>query len=182
MRRKRIYSKKPLAVLAGLGILFILAMPAAEYSAGGGRLTGMVETVSDGDTVVIRPAGKGKQFRCRLYGIDAPETARPDRPGQPHADAAKQALKELIHLKTVEVRLTGEKTYNREVCILYLGGTDINRQMINLGHAWAYRKFLKSEHALEYVSAETAAKKGKRGLWGKGKPIRPDKFKQLYWR
>ena len=169
-------------MLALLGILFVLAMPAAEYRTGGSRLTGRVKTVSDGDTVVIRPTGKGEQFRCRLYGIDAPETAGPDRPGQPHGNAAKQALKELIHLKTVKVRLTGEKTYNREVCIIYLDGTDINREMIYLGHAWAYRKFLKSEHARGYVSAETAAKKGKRGLWGKGKPIRPDKFKQLYWR
>ena len=182
MRRKRTYSRKPLAVLALLGILFVLAMPAAEYSAGGSRLTGRVETVSDGDTVAIRPVGAGKPFSCRLYGIDAPETAKPDRPGQPHGDAAKQALKKLIHLKTVKVRLTGEKTYNREVCIIYLGGTDVNREMIYLGHAWAYRKFLKSEHAREYVAAETSAKKGERGLWGKGKPIRPDKFKQLYWR
>jgi len=161
--RKR--SRKPLIGLAFLGLLFILALPVSERSAYQTKSTGLVEYVTDGDTVVIRPAGGKKSYRCRLYGIDAPETAKPDRPGQPYGDKAREALKQLIHQKTVTLQLTGDKTHNREVCIIYLDGTDINLEMIKLGYAWAYRKFLNSEHAGDYIAAETAAKRKKLGLW-----------------
>ena len=75
-------SKKPLVGLAILGFLFILALPASEQDASRRKSTGKVESVTDGDTVRIRPVDGGKPYRCRLYGIDAPETGNRDRPGQ----------------------------------------------------------------------------------------------------
>jgi len=181
MPRKRKRSNEPLAGLVILGFLFILALPASEQSASQPKLTGKVESVTDGDTVAIRPVDGGKPYRCRLYGIDAPETGKPDRPGQQYGGGAKKALEKLIDGKTVKILLTGEKTHNREVCIIYLDGADINLEMIKLGYAWAYRKFLKSEHSRDYIAAETAAKRKKLGLWRQNNPIRPDKFKHLYW-
>ena len=175
-------SNEPLAGLVILGFLFILALPASEQNASQSRLTGKVERVLDGDTVAIRPVDGGKPYRCRLYGIDAPETGKRDRPGQRYGGAAKKALEKLIGGKTVKILLTGEKTYNREVCIIYLDGTDMDLEMIKLGYAWAYRKFLKSEHYRDYIAAETAAKRKRLGLWRQDKPVRPGRFKHLYWK
>ena len=181
MPSKRIHSNKPLIGLVILGFLFILALPASEQSASRHKLSGKVERVTDGDTVTISPVDGGKPYRCRLYGIDSPETGKPDRPGQQYGGEAKEALWKLVGGKTVKILLTGEKTHNREVCIIYLNGADINLEMINLGYAWAYRKFLKSEHSRDYIKAETDAKRKKLGLWQQKNPIRPDKFKRLYW-
>ncbi len=176
------HSNRPLVGLAILGFLFILALPASEQNASRHKSTGKVESVTDGDTVKIRPVDGGKPYRCRLYGIDTPETGNPDRPGQQYGGEAKEALEKLIGDKIVKIRLTGEKTHRREVCIVYLNGADINLEMIKLGNAWAYRKFLKSEHSMDYIAAETAAKRKRLGLWRQDNPIRPDKFKRLYWK
>ncbi|MFQ5433164.1 MAG: thermonuclease family protein [Nitrospinota bacterium] len=181
MPRKLMRSNKPLVGLVILGFLFLLALPASQQSASRHKSAGKVEHVTDGDTVSIRPVDGGKPYRCRLYGIDAPETGKPDRPGQLYGGEATKALNKLIGGKTVEILLTGEDTYNREVCIIYLNGADINLKMIKLGYAWAYRKFLKSEHSRNYIAAETAAKRKKLGLWRQKNPMRPDKFKRLYW-
>jgi len=182
MPSKRIRSNEPLAGLVILGFLFILALPASEQSASKRNLhSGKVESVTDGDTVTIRPLDDDKPYRCRLYGIDAPETGKPDRPGQQYGGEAKEALEKLVSEKTVKILLTGDKTHNREVCIIYLSGADINLEMIKLGYAWAYRKFLKSEHSRDYLKAETAAKRKKLGLWRQDNPVRPGKFKHLYW-
>lgn len=174
-------SNKPLVGLAILGFLFILALPASERDASRNKSTGKVESVTDGDTVKIRPLDGGKPYRCRLYGIDAPETGSRDRPGQQYGGEAKEALEKLVGGKIVKILLTGEKTHNREVCIVYLDGADINLEMIKLGYAWAYRKFLKSEDSMNYIAAETAAKRKKLGLWQQNNPTRPGKFKHLYW-
>ena len=181
MQSKRNFSNKPLIGLVILGFLFILALPASEHSGYRTKSTGVVEQVTDGDTVLIRPADGKKPYRCRLYGIDAPEKGNEKREGQQYGGEAEEALEKLIGGKTVKILLTGEKTYNREVCIIYLNGADINLEMIKLGYAWAYRKFLKSEHSRDYITAETDAKRKKLGLWRQKNPIRPDKFKRLYW-
>jgi endonuclease YncB( thermonuclease family) len=44
-------------------------------------LTGKAIKITDGDTVVISPIEDGAFFKCRLYGIVAPETQKTSKRG-----------------------------------------------------------------------------------------------------
>ncbi|GMT42814.1 MAG: hypothetical protein IEMM0002_1225 [bacterium] len=173
--------KKPLGALIVILSLFVVSMPFQNKRLHKKTLTGFIIKVSDGDTVVVAPTGNKRKFTCRLYGIDAPETEKPHKPGQPYGEAAASVLTEMILRKTVRIELTGERTYNREVCIISLDGMDVNLEMIRKGYAWAYRKYLKGERAGRYIKAEKRAKSKGLGLWQNKNPIPPAKFKSLYW-
>ena len=129
-------------------------------------IKGSVIDVHDVDTVEIRPDSVGgKRFTCRLYGIDTAEVTHNGKLGQPYGKEARRELKNLIDAYKVEVTLTGDKTYNREVCIIKKAGTDINLEMVKRGYAWAYREYLKGPYASEYIGAESEARENKLGLW-----------------
>lgn len=129
--------------------------------------------VKDGDTVVISPLEGGQFFVCRLYGIDAPETSKKGKKGQPYGEDAMRHLKRLVLGQVVEVQTTGAKTYNREVCLLKKDGRDINLEMVRAGYAWAYKQYLNRPHASEYLETEKEARANKRGLWQQTNPIPP---------
>ena len=57
---------------------------------------GKVMRVKDGDTIVISPVDGGQFFTCRLYGIDAPETSKRGKSGQPYGEEATRSLKKLL--------------------------------------------------------------------------------------
>src|SRR5512139_1974920 len=81
-------------------------------------VTVKVMKVTDGDTIVVSPLEGGAFFKCRLYGIDAPET----NPPQPFGEEATRELKHLILGETVTAKLTGQKNHIREVCIIERDG------------------------------------------------------------
>ncbi|MBV6340164.1 thermonuclease family protein [Candidatus Magnetobacterium casense] len=132
---------------------------------------GKVVKVKDGDTVAIQPILGGEFYTCRLYGIDAPEK------NQEGGEEATEALKQFILGKDVDVKLTGGKTYGREVCIITYNGKDINQQMIESGYAWAYIHYLKGQQEQSYVDAERRAKTAKIGLWQSGNAEAPWEFR-----
>ncbi len=113
----------------------------------------------------------GDSFRAgdveiRLYGIDAPEYR------QMCSDSGKQiacgrmaldALSRLIRNKNVRCTIIDRDRYGRQVSVCKDGALEINREMVRLGWAVAYRK-----HALDYVVAEREAKNVKRGIWAWG--------------
>ncbi len=162
-----------------LFLLLVIPVFAVETS-----LAGKVMKVSDGDTVVISPIEGGAFFKCRLYGIDAPETpkvskrGRVIKPGQPYGEEAAKELKKLILGEIVTVTTTGAKTYNREVCRIYRGGMDVNLEMVKRGYAWAYTHYLKRPYASEYIEAEKEAREKHRGLWQDANPAPPWEFRR----
>ncbi|UCD35625.1 MAG: thermonuclease family protein [Nitrospiraceae bacterium] len=143
-------------------------------------LPGKAVRIIDGDTAVIVAAGR--QITCRLYGIDAPEKGGWGRKGQPNAREAEQALKSLIDEQSVELVLTGEKTYNRPVCLIRKDGQDINLEMVRRGFAWAYRKHLTSPYASAYLDAEKDARARRSGIWQDANPLPPWEFKRRFWK
>jgi len=157
-------------LLGGL-LLFLLILPALSKDIK--TIEGTVIKVKDGDTVVIAPLEGGQFFTCRLYGIDAPETEKPGKPGQPYGEEAMKYLKKLVLGQTVRVTTTGDKTYNREVCIIYRDSMNVNLEMVKAGYAWAYRQYLKRPYASEYIDAETEARQARRGLWQEINPTPP---------
>jgi len=159
-----------------LFILLSLCLSSQSYAKDPKIIRGSVTNVSDGDTVVIRQS-TGKLLKCRLYGIDAPEVPHEDNPGQPHGLAAERELSNLVLHATVDVILTGESSYDREVCIIKKMGLDINREMVKRGYAWAYRYHLERPYASEYINAENEARKMRLGLWQQTNPTPPWEFR-----
>lgn len=159
-----------------------LTVPGLDVSNSWGAVAiiGKVMQVKDGDTVVVNPEDGGQFFICRLYGIDAPETTHPrfGKKSQPYGEEAARELKKLILGQNVQVFLTGQKTYNREVCLIKKDGLDVNLEMVKRGYAWAYKQYLKRPHASEYINAENEARRRKLGLWQDNNPTPPWEFRR----
>jgi len=114
----------------------------------------------------------------RLYGIDTPEISKKSKIGQAYSNEAARELKSLIFGQAVDVTTTGDKTYNREVCLIKKDGVDINLEMVRRGYAWAYRQYLKRPYASEYIHAENEARYRRLGLWQQANPKPPWEFRR----
>lgn len=171
------YIRIKLAVLGLLLLSSLVAMPAfaLKYLP---PVSGKIMRVKDGDTVVVAPEDGGQFFTCRLYGIDAPETSHGRKPGQPYGEESAKELKKLILGQTVDVTLTGQKTYKREVCMISKDGMNVNLEMVRRGFAWAYRHYLRRPYASEYIDAENEARDKKLGLWQDNNPTPPWEFRK----
>lgn len=156
-------------ILAGL--LAFVSVEAESW------LEGRVASVTDGDTAVVETTAR-EILRVRFYGVDAPETANRDWPAQPHADEAKAFMQDLIGGKAVRVRLTGERTYQREVGEIFVGETSASAAVVGAGLAWWNKKFAPSDRRLRQL--QVAAKARGLGLWRDASPVPPWKHRARY--
>jgi endonuclease YncB( thermonuclease family) len=111
----------------------------------------------DGDSLTIGDR------QVRLFGIDAPEWGQVcSRGGQPWdcGSAAASELGKLVTDKPVQCVAVDIDQYHRTVAQCTVGELDVNRTMVALGYAIAYRRY-----STAYVSAEESAKANRRGLW-----------------
>lgn len=119
------------------------------------QFRGKVVGVSDGDTITVLV--ERRPMKVRLAEIDTPEK------GQPYGARAKQALSELVFGKLVTgVEQTIDR-YGRTVGRVYIGGLDVNAELVRGGHAWVYRQYAKDQNLYRL---EAAAKTAGQGLWG----------------
>ncbi|MBN1548034.1 MAG: thermonuclease family protein [Syntrophaceae bacterium] len=147
-------------------------------------VTGTVTKISDGDTIQITTP-KQTKLRVRLYGIDAPETPKPDKtsgrinkPGQPYGKESWKALERKIKSKRVKLDIVDIDQYQRMVGIVWLDNRNINLEMVREGYAEAYTEFLKRLYRSQYLSAQQEAQLAKRGIWGLPDYERPRDFKK----
>lgn len=140
-------------------------------------IEGVVRAVYDGDTVLLATR-EDNRLKVRLYGIDAPETAKPDMPGQPFGAVAKRTLMYKIMGRQVRAEIVDVDQYNRAVAIVSYGGRDVNREMVAEGLAWAYRQYLQEPYASDYIRAEERARARHKGLWRDASPLPPWEFRQ----
>lgn len=146
-------------------------------------LHGRVVRVADGDTFTLLD-GK-RQQRVRMASIDSPEmTKSREQPGQPHANAARTALSNLIAGKTLTLQCYEKDRYGRHICDVPLGGGDTaNRRMVAQGMAWANREkrgaFLRDK-AIDGL--ERTARAEGRGLWRDPEPIAPWVWRYQCWK
>jgi endonuclease YncB( thermonuclease family) len=125
--------------------------------------TALVQFVFDGDS--FRALVDGQQHELRLWGIDAPERH------QTYADQSKKALRELIQGQRISIDVVAIDDYERLVVRATKGNLQINRSMIEHGHAWWFKRY--ARHATDYAEAEQSARSNKRGLWQAPKPQAP---------
>jgi|AMFO01.1.fsa_nt_gi Micrococcal nuclease (thermonuclease) homologs len=156
----------PLSRLAGL--LLVLAVFSGAAAAGTLSILGnsrpvQVRYVFDGDTFETA-AGE----RIRLLGINAPEVAHPERPGQVMGIEATKALAGMIAGKTVRLEFDAERhdVYGRTLAQVYLpDGTWVNGEMLRRGLAHAYIFTPNLRWARELVALERTARKKRLGIW-----------------
>jgi endonuclease YncB( thermonuclease family) len=159
-----------------LAICALILLAAADSHAAR-TVEGIVRAVYDGDTILLMTP-ESSRIKFRLYGIDAPETAKPDQPGQPFGQAAKRALLSKIMGKRVSAEVVDIDQYQRAVAVIRYAGRDINREMVAEGMAWVYRKYLQRPYASEYLEAESRARARRSGLWHDVNPCPPWQFRQ----
>ena len=154
-----------------------LVVLAAADSHAARTIEGVVRAVYDGDTILL-VTRESNRFKTRLYGVDAPETAKPDRPGQPFGEAARRALLSKILGKKVSAEVVDIDQYQRAVAVIRYAGRDINREMVAEGMAWAHHQYLQGPYASEYLDAENRARSRRAGLWRDANPRPPWEFRQ----
>ena len=118
-----------------------------------------VLSVGDGDTLAV--ATNGKRVTVRLACVDAPETTH-----SPYGRKSKESLQRLVPLYG-NVKLDGEKKdrYGRTVAEVFRGGTNVNLEMVRLGHAFVYRQYLQGCDRDAYFKAERQAEAARSGIW-----------------
>jgi endonuclease YncB( thermonuclease family) len=147
-----------------LGLSACLAASPAATS-----VEGTVTRVTDGDSLWLEPAAGGPPVELRLQDIDAPEIC------QAWGPEAKLALQELVLKKTVSVRIVGRDTHGRTLGTLYLDALNVNKTMVQEGHAWSSRyKYDRGP----YVADERMAKALSRGLNREGGAVMPRDFRR----
>ena len=97
--------------------------------------------VVDGDTVDVRiDLGFNVWHKCRvrMVGINAPESRTRDLEEKEKGLAAKEWLKERLDGTSVELQSQGTGKYGRVLGEFYIDETNINQEMVEVGHAVAY--------------------------------------------
>ena len=118
--------------------------------------------VADGDSITVRI--DQTNYRIRLAEIDAPEM------DQAWGKESKSALQEKLGNEEVALEIIDVDRYSRLVAKVFLNGRQINREMVEDGHAWVYLEYLKDETLLD---PEVKAKRKKLGLWASEAAVAP---------
>jgi endonuclease YncB( thermonuclease family) len=121
--------------------------------------------VIDGDTIVLA------NQRIRLHGIDAPESKqkcmKADGSLYPCGTMATFALAEMVGKHWVNCTGDSSDRYNRLIATCNTGPVNLNREMVRLGWALAYRQY-----SSNYIAVEAASQAKRLGLW-QGAFIKP---------
>lgn len=192
-RRRRRYALRR-ALWPAVGILVLALMVLADRSGLFGRApeadadtydggTFRVTHVVDGDTLdVDTPDGLTGQAhtRIRLWGVDTPETVKPDTPVQHFGPEASAFTKLSCRGKQVRLELVKGNTrgkYGRLLAYVTLpDGKMLNAELIAGGFGYADPRF---EHPrlVEFARLQRKAMRERRGLW---KNVRPDEMPYYY--
>lgn len=116
-------------------------------------------TVIDGDTMQVGTD------RIRLWGIDAPETGQtcevPSHQPQPCGQQATLALRSVVQNKRITCQQRDTDIYGRKVAVCWSGQQELNRWLVEQGHAMAYRRYA----GPAYDQSEAQARATQRGIW-----------------
>jgi micrococcal nuclease len=161
--------------LASLLVLLCLLFVSSSYAS-----PLKVSRVTDGDTITVMD-GRVQQT-IRLVGIDAPEISHKKRdPSQPYGQAATKYLAGLVLNKTVEIKEYGLDRYGRTLGVVFLGGKNVNLEMVKAGYAEVYRGTPAAgfDNA-PYWKAEEEARGAKKGMWVQGdKYVSPREWRRV---
>lgn len=128
--------------------------------------------VLDGDTIIIEDA---KNSRVRYLGIDTPEIALQDSPGEPMSKEATDFNAKLVEGEEVVLEFDQEKydVYGRILAYVYVDDVLVNEELLKEGLATVLIIPPNDMHSEKIYSAITDAKRNKKGLWGELSGLNP---------
>lgn len=131
-----------------------------------------VAHVVDGDTIVVRVAGKTE--RVRLIGIDTPESDHPNPMVRSFAAEATAFLRRLLDGRSVtleaEVQRDDRDKHGRLLRYVVLDdGRSLNELILSEGYGFAYTRF-PFKKMKRFRQLEREAREAGRGLWGSDDP------------
>jgi endonuclease YncB( thermonuclease family) len=133
-----------------------------------GVFHGPLVRVGDGDTLQVKIQGVVMKFR--LAEVDAPEL------NQPYGERAKRELASLVGKQYLVIVPFDTDRYGRTVAHVWVGGVQVNQEMVRRGAAWFYDAYSRGD-ALYHIEQE--ARRAKRGLWAL--PVK-DRIEPWVWR
>jgi micrococcal nuclease len=150
--------KKILCIL----FFFLVACSPADYS------EIKVKEVIDGDTIIL---STGEHLR--YIGIDTPET-RVKKGNkfvydpQPFSREATQFNKKLVEGKIVKIEfdLVRKDRYGRLLGYCFIGGTFVNKKLIEEGYAVLYTYPPNLKYVDSLAESQKYARKNDKGIWG----------------
>ena len=158
-------------MLNTLMMMLLLAHGAAAGAATPITVEAQVSRVTDGDSLWVTLAPSGETLQVRLLGIDAPEIC------QAGGEQARRELAERVQHRQVSLRTQGQDTYGRTLATLFIDGQNINKTMVQEGHAWSTRyKYDRGP----FVADERMAKALSRGLHAQGGAQMPKDFRRSH--
>lgn len=132
--------------------------------------TAQIRYIHDGDTLHLRDGRK-----LRLIGINTPELARKNQPGEAYSKEAKKALIDLFNNdKSIALIFGKDKNdrYGRYLTHAFTAsGKNVQSSLLNDGYAYALQIPPNTGFAGCYLAQERKARCNKRGLW-KNKTVR----------
>lgn len=141
---------------------------------------GVLKSIIDGDTIKFNNA------TCRIAYIDTPEShknAKAKRDAQSCHGVTVETIMEmgkestrhaalLLQIgKSYHYDVINTDRYKRSICVVELGETLFNEQMIADGYAVVYERYVPDRLKRRYRLLEQEAKRAHKGLWGKYKKI-----------
>jgi len=130
-----------------------------------------IHSVTDGDTVILEGGS-----RVRYLGIDAPEVAHEEKPGDPLGDEAARYNRKLVSGRWVRLEFERQRQddYGRLLAYVFLeDGTLVNRELVRQGLAYLCPKQRPLRYWDRLLEAQRQAMKEQRGLWSLAPP-RPE--------
>lgn len=171
--------RRPLHALVAGTLLLGLAGCPSGYDASRDRFAASAPfrcrtvEILDGDSMLVE-LSDGHRLQVRIASIDAPEK------GQPHADASRQALRELLSGRQIDVVPIKLDRYGRTVGRVLVGSQDAGLAQVDAGAAWHFARFAAEQTPSErdaLRAAERAARAAGRGLWADPSPTPPWRFR-----
>ncbi len=143
----------PLLSFQALALLLPLLAPLLAAAA-------TVISVGDGDT--LRVDEGGKKITIRLACIDAPEMAQ-----SPYRQKAREALQALLPIgSTVSLKVQTKDRYGRTVAEVFTqNGSNAGLTLVQQGHAFTYRQYLKQCDEWAYLDREKLAQRYRAWVW-----------------
>jgi len=122
--------------------------------------------VVDGDSLEV-VSSAGEKIKLRLWGIDAPESR------QAYGKQAKLLLAAMVKGRRVEVQGKDIDLYQRLVALVWVDDTLVNEELVRQGAAWVYERFCREHICHSWQRLEDDARRERRGLWARPKPVPP---------
>ena len=143
----------PLLCLQGLALAISPLTPLAAAAA-------TVISIGDGNT--LRVLDGGQRLTIRVACIDAPETAQ-----APYGQQARAALQQILQIgSTVTLKTLTKARYGRTVAEVFTqNGANAGLTLVQQGHAFAYRQYLKQCDEWAYLDREKLAERYRLGVW-----------------